>query len=206
MKRSWLAALLFSLSMLSCGMTEDEMEDVDRRTYIDFPDQKFEEYLLETYDLNGDGKFSVYEAQQIFIIDCSNRDIESLFGIEYFKRLKELYCAGNSLIMLDLDRNANLEILDCTNNKLSSLAISSQRSLIELYCSHNQLPSLDLSVTHSLETLDASYNNLVLLDISNCSRLMHEVNASNNPLETLYMLSTQNVDRLQAGSAEIILR
>lgn len=206
MKYRWLSLLVCGLSLFSCGMTEDEMEDTDRRTYIDFPDAKFEEYLLETYDLNSDGKFSVYEAQQIFIVDCSNRGIESLFGIEYFKRLKELYCAGNEILILDLDKNHYLEILDCTNNRISSLSLAKQHSLVELYAGHNQLSTLDLANTESLEVLDATYNNLELLDISNCSRLMKEVNVANNPLQTLYMLSTQRVDRLQAGSAEIVYR
>lgn len=197
--------MVLSVGLAACGMTEDEREESDRHTYIAFADPAFEAYCVETYDLNADGRFSIYEAKHILDIDCSGRGITSLYGIEHFVKLRELNCSQNALVTLDLTHNEWLEQLDCSHNALTIVQIDDLRLLHTFDCSHNQLPQLDLSNNGSIHTLDCSYNDLELLDASSCSRSMLLLDCSNNPrLQTLYLSEYQRVDRLYPGSASVI--
>lgn len=202
-----LSLILWSALLMACGMTEDEREDTDRHTYITFADQAFEAYCLETYDLNGDGRFSRYEAERVLYIDCSGRGVSSLYGIEHFVKLRELNCSENNLLTLDLTHNEWLERLNCSNNELTLLLVDNLRLLDDLRCAHNRLSLLDLRNNGSVQTLDCSYNNLQLLDASTCSRSMLLLDCSNNPdLQILYLGEYQRVERLYPGSAEVVRR
>ncbi|KXB46459.1 leucine Rich repeat-containing domain protein, partial [Tissierellia bacterium KA00581] len=67
----------------------------------------------------------------------------NLKGIEYFKNLKILKCAGNELEYLDVSHNPKLTELDCSNNKLTRLNVSHNPELTKLNCRSNNLTSLD---------------------------------------------------------------
>ena len=49
----------------ACGLIDDAREEQSRYEYIVFSDKPFETYCLETWDLNGDGRISRYEAQRV---------------------------------------------------------------------------------------------------------------------------------------------
>lgn len=201
--RLTLALVVVSLS--ACGMAEDEKVDAKRHTYIDFADPQFEAYCLELYDLNADGRFSVYEAERVLYVDCSGRGITSLYGIEYFVQLRQLDCSDNAILTLDLMRNEWLEQLNCSENELTLLLVDDLRLLNTLNCAHNHLQHLDLSNNGSIHTLDLSHNDLQLLDASSCSRSMYLLDCSYNPrLETLYLSEYQRVDRLYPGTAAVV--
>ena len=207
MRLKILSLLLWSALLMGCGMTEDEREESHRHTYITFADRAFEAYCLETYDLNGDGRFSLYEAERVLYIDCAGRGITSLYGIEHFVKLRELDCSQNEILTLDLTRNEWLERLDCSENGLTLLLVNNLRLLDELHCAYNALSSLDLQNNGSVQTLDCSYNALRLLDASTCSRSMLLLDCSNNPdLQVLYLGEYQRVDRLYPGTAEVVRR
>ena len=195
MRRLCSIALLLCLS--ACGMAEDEREEDKRREYISLPDPAFEAYCLETYDLNGDGRLSRYEAERVLYIDCSGRGIESLYGIANFTALRELDCADNRIPSLELDRLDRLESLDCSGNGLRSLAVGKLRALWRLDCADNLLAELDLQSCVSLSWLDCSNNDLHILDVANCARPMTYLNAAGNAsLTLLYKSVNQPIDRL----------
>jgi len=84
---------------------------------------------------------------KITIIDCSNKNLTSLEGIENLVNLKILYCYMNRLTSIEgikLKNLVNLEWLNCSSNNLTSIEeIENLVSLKYLICSGNQLTSLE---------------------------------------------------------------
>lgn len=192
--------------LTACGMTDDPREDEKRQNYPEIPDPHFKSYLLETYDLNRDGKFSYYEAERILTIDCSGRGIATLYGIEHFVQLRELRCSDNHIESLDVTHNHDLELLDCSRNALYQLDIERLRELRELYCSENSLPHLEFANTPALHTINCASNQLELLDVTNCARTMKLLDARFNPLQTIYYSQYQSFEQIQPGSGELVAR
>ena len=128
-------------------------------------------------------------------LDISNGDIYALDGVEYLRKLKELYCYGNELQSLDMSSNPELEILDCSYNfdlvvlnvtknaklreldcnssTLSTLDISHNRNLISLICFDGQIEELNLTYNTKLEQLEAWRNRLTTLDVSHNPNLTY---------------------------------
>jgi len=49
----------------------------------------------KVFDTNNDGMISVLKAKTVKEIDCSNRNIKDLTGIEKFENLERLICSNN---------------------------------------------------------------------------------------------------------------
>jgi Leucine-rich repeat (LRR) protein len=110
---------------------------------IDFPDQKFKEYIIRHFDKDGDGEISFDEALSISVIYCRNMGITSLQGIEYMPNLRKLDCSYN-----------RIEIIDCKNNP----------TLLELHCRNNHpLTAIDISLCVDLEYLNCSDSSITEL-------------------------------------------
>ena len=79
---------------------------------------------------------------KITIIDCSNKNLTSLEGIENLVNLKILYCYMNRLTSIEgikLKNLVNLERVDCHSNQLTNLeGIEDLVNLKDLYCDNNQ--------------------------------------------------------------------
>ena len=158
----------------------------DDETEIEIEDPAFKEYLLHTYDLNGNGKLSVKEASHILLIDVCTDNITSLKGIEYFVNLRNLSCYGSlgidpvsglvyylgSLSTLDISKNTLLTSINCPGNKLTTLDVSNNTDLETLFCSSNQLTELDVSKNTSLTTLGCVGNKIITLDVSKNTALI----------------------------------
>jgi len=73
-------------------------------------------------------------------IDCYNKQLTSLEGIENLVNLKVLYCDGSQLTDLKgMEKLTNLKRLFCYNNQLTSLeGIENMVNLKLLYCWDNQ--------------------------------------------------------------------
>ena len=104
------------------ALNGNRKENKDVSTKMD--DSKFKNYCIESFDANHDGKISAEEAASVKIMNCENKGITSLKGIEYF---------------------TSLTYLNCRNNKLTSLDVSKNTQLVELWCDYNNLTSLDVS-------------------------------------------------------------
>ena len=141
-----------------------------------FPDDVFREYVRR-FDANSDDKLGETEIENVTKIDIYTDIytlglmISSLEGVEYFKALQMLNCAGNQLTVLDLSKNTALQELDCYNNQLMTLDLSKNTVLQSLSCADNQLTTLDLSKNTALTHLWCSNNRLTTLDLSNCPNL-----------------------------------
>ena len=162
--------------------------------YVDFPDPNFEKYIIENFDLNGDGKISLSEANKVKSIKILADDIESVQGIEYMTNLVSLYVGGwynnttgqfsGRLTSLDVSNNTALTSLYCRGNQLTSLDVSNNTELDYLSCDFNQMTSLDVSKNTLLKTLYCDDNQLSSLVLPNSTELK-ECRCNSNQLTSL---------------------
>ncbi len=154
------------------------VKELSERAII-FEDLNFEQYCVENFDTNGDGKISYAEAKAVTIINVNTyqKKVKSLKGIRYFKNLEELYCCGDydfvndvsligDLTSLDIQGLSKLKKLYCGENKLASLNISGCTALIDIECAVNQLTSLDLTDCPNLTDVHCAGNLLTEIDVS----------------------------------------
>ncbi|MBR3846807.1 MAG: leucine-rich repeat domain-containing protein [Alistipes sp.] len=181
------------LLLAGCGMAEGDEDDRKRSDYLTFSDSSFMAYCIETYDLNGDGRFSRYEAERVVEIDCSGREIASLDELDDFVHLRRLDCSENRLQRLDLRPCDELEAVACQNNALMQLEVDELRSLESLNCANNALQRLDLASNGSLRQLDARANGFTTLDLSLCSGSLQADVRGNAQLATLYYRVGQQI-------------
>ena len=96
---------------------------------IDFDDPSFKASIVDEYDDNFDGEIDYLEAENVTNINCSNRNIYSLGGIEHFTNLKSLNCSRNFLQEINLSSLSKLTTLHCFDNPIESLILDGCISL-----------------------------------------------------------------------------
>ena len=131
-----------------------------------FPDDTFRSYVSSKFDTNGNGMLSPAELAAVRSINCSEKSIENLKGVEHFTALMNLSCYENQLTSLDVSKNTALMSLTCYSNQLTSLNLGNNSVLTYLSCYENQLTSLDVSKNTALKTLTCYSNQLRSLDVS----------------------------------------
>lgn len=151
--------------------------------YLSFSDELFQQYLLDNFDMDNDGRLSISEAASVDIITLSGGvGLENMY---YFPNLKSLSYEKFQQKELDLSKNILLEFLNCYDSQLTELDVSNCSLLTELRCYMNkQLTLLDVSGCTSLKELFCFYNELSYLDISNCTALIG-IACDHNQLTTL---------------------
>ena len=150
------------------------------------PDANFKTYLIESFDTDGNGEISYTEAQAIHKIECTDRPLQSLDGIEIFTALEELDCSYTNhfgrggLKQIDVSHNPLLKVLRCDNNSIDTLDVSHNTLLKELHCRNNRLRTLDISGRNELEELLCD----TTINLSDCHSLRW-LNCSENQLASL---------------------
>jgi hypothetical protein len=157
-------------------------------------DDMFKEYLLENFDANNDGRISRGEAASVSSIDCSDLDISSLAGIEYFTGLTLLRCPGNQLTSIPVNDLTKLETLDCSDNNLGSLDVTVLTKLMNLYCGRTRLTTLYIARNPELIVLDCRDNKLTALNIRRNMKLHTLICTGNLSGFTVYKSSGQSVN------------
>lgn len=189
---SLILALLMCAALLPTAVADDRYLEINE---LSFPDDVFREWVIENLDVSGDADSGYYmtetQVRNVTVIDCSDNDIDSLLGIEFFTNLLELNCSFCFFTEdLYLGENTALTKLTCAQTALTTLDVSRNTALKELVCYNNYLSSLDLSHNPLLETLNCDENQLKTLDLSNnpaienlyCSgNQLTSLNLSNNP-------------------------
>ena len=158
-----------------------------------FPDANFRT-IVEYYDTNKDSSLSDTEIAAVEEIDCYDKGISNLKGIEYFTALRSLNCGCNQLTSLDVSKNTALTNLYCSRNQLTSLDVSKNTALTDLDCRSNQLTALDVSKNTALTYLDCGNNQLTSLDVSKNTALT-DLDCDKNQLTSLDVSNT-NMDDL----------
>ena len=137
---------------------------------INFPDEKFRNYLL-TQSYGNDGWLSDNEIASVISIDVNEKEIADLTGIEHFTALTTLRCEMNNLTAIDVSHNTALKVLSLSSNQITTLDVSNNTALVSLNCLANQLTSLDVSHNTALRTLYCGENNFTSLDVSHNTAL-----------------------------------
>ena len=162
------------IAVQSAGVTIDN---------TNFPDANFRT-VVKKFDTNQDSSLSDTEIAAVKKINCSNKGITNLKGIEYFTLLNILWCTDNQLTALDVSENTALTKLNCCFNKLTSLDVSKNTALTILECNANRLTALDVSKNTALTELNCSVNKLTSLDVSKNTALT-ELYCNDNQLTSL---------------------
>ena len=144
-----------------------------------FPDEAFRNWVLQNVSGASDGILTDDEIAKVTSINCSNKNISNLQGIEFFTALTTLNCSGNKLSSLDVSKNTALKKLSCQNNKLVSLDVSGCTAITEIECFSNQLTTLDVSKNTALTSLNCNSNQLASLDVSRNAALVNLYCGSN---------------------------
>lgn len=192
MNRS-VAGLAFALLATACGLADDPQEERNKSVYPTFFDKTFEAYCIETFDLDGNGRISRYEAQRVRDVSCPGLGIVSLADLREFPNLERLDCSQNAITELDLSPCTRLVRLDCRGNGLVRLDVEGLRGLTEADCRDNALEQLDLTSNGSLGRLDLRRNDLRTLDVSACAATLQADVRENPGLGTVYCRQTQGI-------------
>ena len=167
--------------------------------YITFEDAIFEDYCLENFDVNCDGKISISEAYSVTKIIVKEKNIVSLKGIEFFASLQILNCMENQLTSIDVSNNKELMQFACSSNQLTSIDVSNNTKLILFHCYSNQLTSIDVSNNAALEVLWCDDNLLTSLDVSNNSALK-SLCFTKNLLKSIDLSNNTGLEFLACGN------
>lgn len=169
---------------------------------VNFPDANFRSIVTENYDTDKDGNLSDTEIAAVEKIDCVDKGISSLKGIEYFTALKVLLCSQNQLTVLDVSKNIELSLLSCYRNQLATLDIGKNAVLEELYCDDNQLTTLNISENPSLKILRCYQNQLSALDVSK-NTMLTELSCDDNQLTMLDLSKNTVLEELYCNSNQL---
>ena len=169
---------------------------------VNFPDANFRSIVTENYDTDKDGNLSDTEIAAVEKIDCVDKGISSLKGIEYFTALKVLLCSQNQLTVLDVSKNIELNLLSCYRNQLATLDIGKNAVLEELYCDDNQLTTLNISENPSLKILRCYQNQLSALDVSK-NTMLTELSCDDNQLTMLDLSKNTVLEELYCNSNQL---
>ena len=151
--------------------------------YFRVPDAKFNAYLVENFDADGDGRVSKSEAAEVKGIACNDLEIESIEGIKYFTALTMLDCSYNSIRgEIDLSGMENLAEAYVDHNYITSLNLAGCSHLALVEANDNvekdenmqsifRMERINLEGCSSLLYLELTDNNISEIDLSDCSKL-----------------------------------
>ena len=199
----------------------------DCRRTVKVPDKAFRTLLLEqglATKAHGNRLRATAEGCAKKTLECYDRDIRSLQGIELFPQLEELVCSDNPIGELDLRGLPRLERLYALNVPLHALHADSCHRMRRMQLSHTRLEALDVGPWPELELLLVIFTPLTALDLSPCRKLttlyirgtritdldlrandaMHELHALDTPLRTLTVTPEQR-ETLRASIPDSVL-
>ena len=118
----------------------------DKTKVITVKDTNFQKVLSEKYDIDKDGKFTEYDANNIGELDISNSEISDLTGIEQLKNLRELEASNNNISNIELLMSlSNLTGILLYNNKITDITCIKNRKFKHMYSLELQSNYIDFS-------------------------------------------------------------
>ncbi len=189
-----------------------------------FPDEVFRQIIVSKFDSDNNGFLNQAEIDSAKWLDCSEKGIGDLSGIEIFTNLQDLNCSQNELTFLNLSGCKELKYLNCSdngimslslndypqlyqvnceNNQLRELVVKNCTSLDNLWCNNNELSELDLSNSgDEYFFLDCSYNKFSELDLTQCRKIFY-LRIVNNKTPITYLYVTPEINYLSCGGSDI---
>lgn len=155
-----------------------------------FPDKALETYMLANYDDDYDGVISIAEADNVTTVNCANRGITDLTGLESCTNLVYLNCSNNNIKVVDCHTLAKLESLSCYGNPVEVLDLTNCAVLQSLFLqnvSTNAVSGTTISVD--------GYDQAASLKFSVANTPFKTLTVVNSSLLTdLNVLSNDNID------------
>ncbi|MBO9699505.1 MAG: leucine-rich repeat domain-containing protein [Sporocytophaga sp.] len=198
---------------------------------ISIPDKNFLAFLKKEYsDVIKNDSLILEEAKLIDgTLDCSEKNIQSLEGLQYFTSLEVLKANNNVIATLpdlsglkeltrieltfnnlisvpSLSNLTKLRTLFLYNNKLTSIPdLSGDTALVSLIASNNFLTALpELSTFVNLKKLDVGNNQITALPSIDNLTLLEELTVWKNQLQVLPDLQYNvNLIKINAGTNNI---
>ncbi|MEM6718961.1 MAG: hypothetical protein AAF611_06595 [Bacteroidota bacterium] len=151
--------------------------------YTSIPDANFEARLgvLGYDDIANDGQVPTSLIASVVSLDISNRNINTVTGIEDFTALEILRANLNNLTTIDVTNNTALKELYLTSNNLTAIILANNPLLERLEIGSNGLTTLDLSANTNLLRMGAESNTLSTLNVTGLTQLT-ELDIDNNAL------------------------
>ncbi|MBC7389615.1 MAG: hypothetical protein H7329_10415 [Opitutaceae bacterium] len=158
---------------------------------VSLPDSNFTKCLKTNFPttINSTNQLIVSEAAKVKgTLSCTNMNIESAEGLQYFTSVTTIKLNNNNIDLLPQIPNlSNLQVIDVSDNQLESFPeLSNQRRLKIFNAQRNKIKNLpDLSKNDSLTTLYVHTNQLdTIPDLSNLKNLV-TLNLTYNNLKYL---------------------
>ena len=179
-------------------------EDPDAAKVIDFPDANLKAYLVENYDLNGDGEIDTGEAAQITDITLNtaystdDKKVKDVTGLDRLVNLEMLSLQGGLYTEIDLTPFAKLKSANVKISKnLAIVKIAGNASITELDVTNTGINELDLTGCVSLTTLTCGSLGLTSFDfIVGGGESLQVINSTFNSLSSLDMKRFPNLTNL----------
>ena len=176
MRSRILVSILGLLLLAGCASTQPTGTEVvcDCQRTVRVPDEAFRTWLVENgyaEKVRGKKLKSTDKGCALTSLECYNKGIHSLEGIELFPQLEQVTCSDNPIAGLNLNALHNLQKLFCVNVPLERIDLSQCHRLTNIQLSHTHLKSLDLAPHPGLKELFCIFSPLDSVDLSPCNKL-----------------------------------
>lgn len=161
--RKWVRSFMgASVLAASLGLTGCGGDDALISSLV-FEDDNFQQCVQDRAKNLG-----ITLVSEMTVLNCYDRGIGSIKGIEQLQALIETSLASNYISEVDLSKNPNLKkfLMPWSYQPLRMLNISNNPALEELNLAETYLTSIDVSNNPNLTTLSLGYNDLTELDVS----------------------------------------
>lgn len=139
---------------------------------IAFADINLKKYMLPLFDEDEDGEINVLEAENVQNVNCSEKNIADLSGLEKCPNLKYLNCNGNYISEIILPNLSKLETIVAYGNPIEKVYVNNDAALATLNLqnvSTNALSGTGISIdgydqaeTLSLDFSGTKYTSLTI--------------------------------------------
>lgn len=104
-----------------------------QKEIVAFADINLKKYMLALFDDNEDGEINILEAENVQNVNCSEKNIADLSGLEKCPNLKYLNCSGNYISAIILPDLTKLETIVAYGNPIETLNVNNDTALTKLY-------------------------------------------------------------------------
>lgn len=176
MRSKILVSILGLLLLAGCASTRPTGTEAvcDCQRTVRVPDEAFRNWLVENgYAVKVRGKKMNATAKGCTLtsLECYNKGIHNLEGIEMFPQLEQVTCSDNPIANLNLNALHNLQKLYCVNVPLEQIDLSQCHRLTHIQLSQTRLKKLDLAPHPELKELFCIFSPLDSIDLSPCNNL-----------------------------------
>lgn len=176
MKRNILVSILGLLLLVGCASTQPTSTETvcDCSKSVQVTDKAFRIFLADNgfAEKTGWRKMKpTAEGCALKVLECYEKGIHSLQGIEMFPQLEQVICSDNPISELNLNALTKLQKLYALNVPLQKIDLSRCQQLTNLQLSYTHLDSIDLTPLHELRELLCIFSPIKAVDLSPCPKL-----------------------------------